>query len=252
MDASDTAIGVARGHNRKSSAMALGLTICTWLWGAKYAPIYVERLYQGLQKHLRQRFRFMCLTERDRVANFSSGIERHAIPDPGLTAIKGCFARLRMFDPVWQQDHDIIERLVCLDLDVVITRQLDGLFDRPESLVVLRGANAANPCPFNCSAMMLRANAHPELWDEFSLERVKTIPQHEFPDDQGWIWHRAPETAGWQVGHQSGIYAFHKPGWPRGTDDLPADARMVAFIGWRDPNTFANLPWVRQHWIGVN
>jgi hypothetical protein len=226
----------------------VALVVCTWLWGSKYTPIYVERLHAGARKHLKQPFRFLCLTESDRIANLSNGIERHGIQDTSLTAIKGCFARLRMFDPAWQSQHDISDRLVCLDLDVVITGPLDPLFDRPESLVVLQGANASNPCPYNCSVMMLRKNAHPELWTDFKLDQLKHIPCHEFPDDQGWLWYRAPKLAGWQVGARSGIYAFQKPGWPPGTD-LPSDARMVSFIGWRDPRAFTNLQWVRQHWL---
>jgi hypothetical protein len=227
----------------------VAITVCTWLWGnAKYTPIYVERLFAGLCRQLKQPFRFMVLTERDRIANFSNGITRHAIPDPELTTIKGCFARLRMFDPIWQSDHDIDDRLVCLDLDVVLTKELDDLFDRPEPLVVLQGANAANPCPYNCSIVMLRKGAHRELWTDFSLERVKDIPRYEFPDDQGWLWHRAPHAAAWHVGHRSGIYAFHKPGWPRGSDALPADARIVAFIGHRDPAQFTHLKWIQEHW----
>lgn len=228
----------------------MALVVCTWLWGTKYAPIYVERLYSGLQKHLKQPFRFICLTESDRIGNFSSGIERHAIQDMELTRPKGCFVRLRMFDPRWQQSHSIEDRLACLDLDVVITGALDCLFDRPEPLVILQGANASNPCPYNCSAMMLRTNAHAEIWNDFSIDRLDEIPKYDFPDDQGWIWHRAPHAAAWRAGASSGIYAFKKPGWPPG-DLLPADARMVAFPGSRDPNMVLHLPWIRRHWLGA-
>ena len=42
----------------------MALVVCTWLWGKKYSPIYVERLHAGLRKHLKQPFRFMCMTER--------------------------------------------------------------------------------------------------------------------------------------------------------------------------------------------
>lgn len=226
----------------------MALVVCTFLWGKKYTPIYVERLYAGLRQHLEQPFRFMCMTERDRIAHLSSGIERHAIKDPELTNIRGCFARLRMFDQGWQHNRQIDDRLVCLDLDVVITGPLDPLFDRPEPLVVLQGANASNPCPFNCSVMMLRKGAHPELWTDFSLDKLDDIPRYEFPDDQGWLWHKVPQAAGWKVGAASGIYAFKKPGWPRG-DHLAKDARIVSFIGWRDPKAFTHLPWVQEHWL---
>jgi hypothetical protein len=226
----------------------MALVICTWLWGRKYSPIYVERLHAGLRKHLKQSFRFVCVTNPDRVVYFPDGIARREIKDMDLTQLKGCFARLRMFDPAWQQDHLIDDRLVCVDLDVVITGELDPLFDRPEPLVILQGANTANPCPFNCSVMMLRAGAHAEIWNDFNVDRLDLIPQYDFPDDQGWIWHRAPHAAAWHVGPRSGIYAYKKRAWPPG-DRLPTDARIVAFPGSRDPNQFMHLPWVKEHWL---
>lgn len=226
----------------------MALVVCTWLWGEKYPPVYVERLYRGVSKHLGQQFRFVCMTESDRIANFSNGIERHAIDDRELTKVQGCFARLRMFDPEWQYDRGVEDRLVCLDLDVVVTGSLDALFARPEDLLVLGGANASNPCPYNCSVMMLRRGVHPQLWSDFSLEAVASIEKYEFADDQGWLWHCLKDVATWRVGTVSGIYAFQKPGWPTGTD-LPKDARLVSFIGWRDPSKFVSLPWVQKHWI---
>ncbi len=188
------------------------------------------------------------MTERDRIANFTTGIERHAVKDPELTTVKGCFVRLRMFDQGWQHNRQIDDRLVCLDLDVVITGPLDALFDRPESLLVLGGANASNPCPYNCSVMMLRRDAYPELWTDFDVNKIETIPHFEFPDDQGWLWHRLPNLPTWRVGKSSGIYAFQKPGWPTG-NNLPEGARIVSFIGWRDPQAFLDLQWVKQHWV---
>jgi hypothetical protein len=226
------------------------LAICTWLWGDKYDRSHVERLAAGVRRHLKQAHRFLCLTERERVVTFGDGIERHAIKDPGLTQFKGCFARLRLFDPGWQRNRGFApgDRVVNLDLDVVLTGGLDVLFDRPEPLVVLQGANAANPCPYNCSVFMFRAGAHSELWSDFSLNRLVDIPTYEFPDDQGWLWLRAPHAAVWPVGAPSGIYAFQKPGWPPNSVALPADARMVAFIGWRKPDAFGHLPWLKEHW----
>ncbi len=32
-------------------------------WGTKYGSEYVNRLYQGVRKHLAQPFRFVCLTD---------------------------------------------------------------------------------------------------------------------------------------------------------------------------------------------
>lgn len=225
------------------------LTICTWLWGDKYTPADVGKLKRGLDRHLKQPFRFMCMTERERDWVPFDGTERHAIKDPELLAYKGCFARLRMFDYGWQQNRQIDDRLVCLDLDVVITGDLDQLFDRPESFVILAGANSVNPCPYNGSVMMLRPGVHGYVWSTFSIQEAQQLPYYQFPDDQGWLAKKIPMAATWNAGRRSGIYGFKKPGWPPGQLALPKQARMVVFPGHRQPADFSHLDWVRKHWV---
>lgn len=219
------------------------LTVCTWKWGNKYSDADVARLAAGVRRNMKQAFRFLLIT--DDIESAPPGVEPWAIRDPELTKIPGCFARLRMFDPEWMAWHDI-DWLVCLDLDLIVTGPLDELFDRNIPFKILQGANAVNPCPYNGSMMMIRKDAHQKVWSEFSINAAWKVPWHEFPDDQGWIWHKVPNAAGWKAGHD-GVYAFQKPGWPAG-DDLPRDARIVAFPGCRSPEKFKHLGWVKQHW----
>jgi len=223
------------------------LTICTWLWGrSKYTSIYVERLYAGLKRHLQRPFRFLLMTDQLIDARFE--IERYDILDPELTRIRGCFARLRMFDIEWQKHRQIDGPIVNLDLDVVITGPLNELFTRQEPLVLLEGANSSNPCPFNGSVFMFQPGAHYELWATFSLSAAQKMRFSEFPDDQGWFWHKVPRAATWKVGPTSGIWSFRKRNWPQG-DELPRGARIVAFPGHRDPAQFTHLQWVKENWI---
>lgn len=223
------------------------LVVTTWLWGSKYSQDDVRKLHAGVSRYLKEEHRFFVASP--------SGEDEH------LTNIPGCFCRLRMFDPEWQKEMEVQEgdRVVCMDLDIVITGPLDPLFCRPESFMILQGANAANPCPFNGSLMMLRAGAHPEIWSDFdpALELSWSKGGHlsnerpfyyEFPDDQGHLAHKLPNAGGWKVGSQSGVYAFQKPAWPKG-DDLPSDARMVVFPGWRSPEKFKHLDWVKENWV---
>ena len=213
------------------------LHIGTWFWGDKYSPGHLAKLEAGVKRHVKQPYRWSVFHPRPE--------------DMLLTRIQGCFARLRMFDPEWQQRNGIEEdeRLVCLDLDSVVINTLDPLFDRTEPFVILQGANASNPCPFNGSVMMLRGGYRPDVWSDFSLDAAATIQRYQFADDQGWLWHKLPEAAGWQVGSASGIYAFRKPGWPSRGTALPRDARLVVFPGWRDPSKFIYLPWIRDNWV---
>lgn len=227
----------------------MAVTVCTFLWGNKYGPQDVLFLRAMLKRHLKTEHRFLCMTERERIVSFPSDIERHAIKHPELLAMPGCFARLHMFDTGWQQARGIKGKIINLDLDIVITGKLDRLFERDETFVILKGANSKNPCPFNGSVFMFNAGAHANLWTEFSLEKAKTIKFYQFPDDQGWFWHMLPDAATWQCGMSSGIYAFHKPGWPWHLNNaLPPDARMVVFPGAHSPAQYRHLPWVKDNW----
>ena len=209
------------------------LTVSTWIWGDKFSKDHVERLREGIKRHLKQPYHWRVFHPEVR--------------DMHLTKIPGCFARLRMFDPEWQKRNGIEDRLVNFDLDTVVTGELDHLFDRPEPFVIMQGANTVNPCPMNGALMMLKAGAHPEVWNDFSLEAARQIPFHSFPDDQGWIWHKLPEAAGWKCGPESGVYVYQKRGWPPGTKRLPAGARLVTFIN-NDPSKMMDLEWVWQNW----
>jgi hypothetical protein len=214
----------------------VALIIGTWVWGSKYPKSYIEKLAAGVARHLKQPYAF--------------SVFRPLEEDEHLTRIPGCFARLRMFDPAWQKLHGIRpgDRLVCMDLDMVVTGSLDELFDRPANFTILQGVNAANPCPMNGSLWMLRAGYRPDVWSDFSIEAASKVPHFTFPDDQAWFAYKmpdAPDAGAW--GPREGVYGFHKPGWPRG-DGLPSGARCVAFFGHRDPSQFTHLEWVRENW----
>lgn len=207
------------------------LIIGTWLWGSKYPGFYVTRLADSLRRHMKGRYQFQI---------FRPG------PDDG-PLLPGCLVRLKMFSPEWQKAHGIPPncRIVCMDLDLVITGPLDPLFDRDDPFTILQGVNAANPCPYNGSLLMLRSGYRPDVWEDFSLEKAKKIPFYSFPDDQAWLADMLPGAAAY--GPSDGVYGFRKPGWTTG-DELPNNARVVSFFGSRDPAQFLHLPWVRKHW----
>lgn len=208
------------------------LTVLTWRWGTKYGPEHVEKLKAGVTRNLKAPHRFLCVGDDI------------PIEDRDLLAFRdGCYARLRMFDPEWQDRHGI-ERLVCLDLDMVIVGGLDPLFCRSEPLMVLRG-NHWNPCPVNGSVIMVERGARPDIWADFDMTEADRIAHADGTwrgSDQTWIAHKAPDAPGWT--HEDGIYGYGKPGWP---GHLPDDARIVTFNGRRDPST-QREEWVARHW----
>lgn len=215
-----------------------------WKWGAKYAPKYVERLKAGVNRNIKMPHRFVCITDDP------TGLtcETWPLPTPDLIKVRdGCYSRLIMFSQDWQARNNI-DRLVCLDLDVVVTGSLDALFSRLEHFVILHGGHF-NPCPFNGSVMLIDRGARPEIWSRFTVKEAEAVSMADGTwrgSDQTWISHVAPDAAGWT--HLDGVYAFRKPGWMTG-DDLPADARIVAFPGKKDPSQLLHRPWIRKHWL---
>jgi hypothetical protein len=228
----------------RAPAEAKILSIVTWKWGNLYSTEDVAKLMAGCRRHMKQPFRFLVIT--DNLNDYPEGAEPWAIRDPALCDIKGCYARLRMFDPEWMAWHEV-DRLLCLDLDLVVTGPLDALVDREEKFLIWLNANQSNPCRTNGSVMYLRVGCAPEVWSDFTVAKSAAVPYHEFPDDQNWINHKLPNCAGWNCGPESGIWAFGKRGWPK-DNKLPEGARIVAFPGARDPSQFTHLDWVKEHW----
>lgn len=215
----------------------MALVISTWRWGDAYGDHYVDRLRAGVARHLKQPYEFRV---------FEPDAE-----DQHLTEVPGCLARLRMWSPEWQARQGINrgDRLVTLDLDLIVTGPLDPLFDQPHPFMIASHMNTANPCIYNGSVQMLRAGYRPEVWTDFSLNALEAAPRYSFGDDQGWLAFKVPHEATWQAGPSTGLYGYHKRGWPGGTA-LPKGARIVAFPGHRDPSQFTHLDWVKAHWIG--
>lgn len=209
------------------------LFVVCWSWGDRYPGYYASRLADAVSRNLLRPHRFMV-----------------AAPPPAdrpLTEIPGCFARLRTFDPQWQAAHGIRlgDRILTLDLDLIVTGHIDALLDGPEPFTILQGVNSANPCPYNGSAWMLDAGYRPDVWSDFSLEAAAKVPHYIFPEDQAWFAAKLPDAGAW--GPRDGVYGFQKPGWPAG-GELPPGAKIVAFFGKRDPSQFQHLDWVKRHW----
>lgn len=206
--------------------------VVAFAWGDKYGPEYVERLKAAVARHS---------------PDLWFTVIRPAEDDP-LLDVAGCFTRLRLFDPAWCSachDIEIGDRVLVLDLDLIVTGPLDLLFEGNEPFRILQGVNASNPCPYNGSVWRLDIGHRPDVWSDFSLEAAARVPHDAFPDDQAWFAHKMPDAGAFSGA--DGVYAFCKPGWPKGTA-LPRDAKIVAFPGWRDPVGFQHLDWVKEHW----
>lgn len=229
----------------------MALAVVTWIWGDKYDSTDVAKLVAGVRRNLRQHHRFIVFTDK-KLDGIPKDVEQIEIKDQNSSMMdRSCFCRLRIFDRALQRQYNLNDRIACVDLDAIVVAQIDDLFNNNEDFMILKGANSSNPNPFNCSVMMLKAGKHHEVWDDFTVEKARSVPYYEFPDDQGWIWHKLPKANGWKVGLYSGIYAFQKPGWPYITlrDSLPSNAKIITFVGSKKPHQYVGrLNWLNDHW----
>ena len=204
--------------------------ICTWLWGTKWPTVYADRLFAGIKRNLRQEYRSVLIT--DQPVNCADIVCQIDEIDRPLLDRRGCLVRMRMFDHVWQERLGMKagSRIVNIDVDAIITGELDPLFGGDDEFRIMQGFNSTNPCPFNGSLWMFRAGERHDVFDDFSFEEYKRldVPFHAIPDDQGWLHSRFPNAASYTPA--DGVYAFKKKTWPGGLE-LPGGARVIAFPG---------------------
>jgi hypothetical protein len=185
-------------------------------------------------------------------------VERDLIP-------LGCYPKLAVFRPDAREVFG--DRILLLDVDIIITASIDPIVDRTEDIVLLRDFNRPPPPAkvvlYNSSVILLKAGAFPEVWQRFdpatSPREVKAC--RLTGDDQVWITLAlGGEHPTWEAsdGILSGKHIFRRASeriFPRflarQRNPVPPGARLLAFHGkqkpWH-PEVASVLPWVRDYW----
>lgn len=216
-----------------------------------FASEHVNVLFAMIRRNYPKPFRFICVTDDAR--GLKAGIEvvdlwndYAQLHSPMGKHQPSCYRRLKIF----HRDAGKIfgERIVMMDIDVVVTGDLSPLFDRQEPFVIW---GDTHPRTFyNGSFYIFDAGAVPELWHEFdpreSPRRAKAAGH--FGSDQAWISYRLGPGRP-TFGQADGIYSFRKHIFPADSK-LPLNARLVIFHGKFDP--WSPVPqrfdWVRANW----
>ena len=118
--------------------MSEPLTFVCWRWQppqgyrSTFGPETVYALREMLRRHYHKPHRFVCVTDEPEAL---SGIEAIPIwsdlstmPSPLGHSYPSCYRRLKVFAP--DAGELFGERLVSIDLDMVITGDVTPLFDR--------------------------------------------------------------------------------------------------------------------------
>ena len=235
------------------------LEVCCFKWKpaffnyrSKFTAQTVNVLARMVARNYKQPHRFNCITDDPK------GIDKtiRVIPlwkdHSSLSSLHGrhqpsCYRRLKLFSA--EAKELIGERIVALDLDVVITGDLVPLWDRPEDFVIMK--SPSGPAFYNGSMFMVKAGTRTQLWDDFHPNKspLRAKQAGQFGSDQAWIGYKLGNNeATWDT--SDGVYSYRIHIAPKPQQLLPPNAKVVVFHGADDPwePKAQSLKWVRDNW----
>lgn len=218
-----------------------------------FRPEDLTRIAHAIRANLRMPHRLIAITDYPRDL-FPSDVEYLPLVDHfgELRRLGGCWLRLKCFAP--GMEELIGHRVAWIDLDSVVTGQLDPLFDRPEPMVLYRSDSIIGQ-RWNGSVILFSPAENRDIWTEFDPDTspafvralrggFKNGPRGT---DQAWLHHmRGPGTPHWSV--TDGIVHWGKGGAYRAR---PEFARIVTFPGLTKPDSYKvrrRSPWIKSYW----
>lgn len=211
----------------------------------EYSAEYVNKLRSMLARHLSLPHELVCVTDEP------DGLHRDIRVVPTPAEVRGWPGMLRRLVIFREDAAELFGlRILLMDLDVVILRDITPLVDRPEDFVTweprlyyhLKGQYSR----YNTGFLLMDAGARPQVWREFSVERAQRelgAIHQGVVDEQAWITRiLGPDETVWSWdGDVRSV---------RATPD-PQAARVVFFNGPRAPGMAAmqaEYPWIEANW----
>jgi hypothetical protein len=169
------------------------LRVMTWFWQqpegrATYTADHVNIWAAMVRRHLTIPHRLAVVTDVPgdygdlEVIEPPRDFEDVRIPTWG-PSFPQCLRRLAMFAP--DAGERFGERFVSMDMDCVVSGNLDVLFDTNVDFKIYAGTSSARP--YNGSMVMMTAGARPQVYTEFSPEGAVEAGKQFVGSDQAWI-----------------------------------------------------------------
>lgn len=171
------------------------------------------------------------------------------VPSPHGGLNPSCYRRLKLWS---DEAADLIgERILSIDLDVVIAGDLTGIVERPEPFVLW--GDYVNPhTHYNGSMQLIRAGCRPEIYRDFEPRRSPQMTRAAgfHGSDQAWLSLKFGATAPrWTI--LDGVASFRVHCAKFIGHRLPNTAKVIFFHGKRDPwdaEVQKQYEWVSEHW----
>lgn len=178
---------------RMQQVMSQPLTVVTWLWNREESglgPKHVHALRDMVAKGYGKPHRFVCVTDDPR------GIECETYPlwddykdlkNVHDETLPSCYRRLKLFSE-WAEGVFGVRR-VSLDLDAVVTGNLQPLWDRPFPFIGWQVAGTYRERVYQGSMWLIQGEEYRDVWNRFNPEYCpKTAYAAGYGGtDQAWI-----------------------------------------------------------------
>ena len=229
-------------------------TIVTYWWndptrrnrGYTFEPEHILIWKSMVERNVTVPHRIVCVTDEK-----INGIE--TVPMDWRKHIPGTvYARLMQHNRDWCLAN-LGERVLSLDVDIVITGNIDHILSKEEDFVIWRNPNFPKPnrAFYQSSVQLFSAGARQELWDDFDpVETPKWVNWRFGGREQAWI----SERLDWDEAYFSerdGIYGAGRLSGAGVYTDLPDNACIVSFPGARAPwqsEVQEKHRWVKEHY----
>ena len=220
-------------------------------WGLKFKPLYVQNLYNMVQRHLKVPHKFILFTDRIKLHKTITGhnFEIRKLP---FEEYKGYWNKLTLFSP----EANLNGVNLYMDLDVVIKDNIDcfATYETDDSFCVMRDFGQPGIW-YNSSILKFNnVNATDFVWKPFLKNKAKDMT---LQGDQNVITNYIKEQPGvkklkifpdtWTQSYKwldRSQTRFHKKSWTFEESPL---AKVAIFHGNPKPHE-SDQNWVKNNW----
>ena len=240
-------------------------TVVCMKWGTRYGPEFVNRLFGMVMRNTKRPTRLVCYT--DDTTGLHPDVETYPLPPIDLPEDLRWTPWRKI--SLWQETLEGIEGdCLFLDLDLVITGNLDSFFDyQPGKFCVILNWTQEARGVGNTSAFRFQVGMEPKIFhavveDPYGWKK-------RFRNEQDVITEIIDDVQFWPKSWCVSFKHTLMPPWPLNflkAPVLPEDARIVVFTGKPDPDEaligayptraawkrlykhVRPTPWIADHW----
>lgn len=239
-------------------------TIICMKWGTRYGADFVNRLYSTIQRQTKRPTKLVCFT--DDPSSIDPSVQVEPLPSINLPE--------QLRSPPWRKLAvwkaplaNLKGDILFLDLDLVITGNLDAFFDyEPGRFIGIENWTQMGQNIANTSVFRFPVGKYTHIFDRFDAEPQRWIDQYVI--EQVYISREIEDMAFWPAQWCVSFKHSLLPAWPVRfwkTPALPEETKVVAFTGKPDQDEAIRgewpakwykkfykyvkpTPWIAEHW----